>query len=82
MKLGETDSADKFMVFCRGLLHLSVLIETMRREGWNTNWPQVIIKIDGKMWANWRINNDLPESLSGRAVEIRLMRKGWNLHGN
>jgi GTP-binding protein len=32
MKMGETDSADKFMVFGRGVLHLSVLIETMRRE--------------------------------------------------
>jgi predicted membrane GTPase involved in stress response len=34
MKMGETDSADKFMVFGRGVLHLSVLIETMRREGY------------------------------------------------
>jgi GTP-binding protein len=32
--MGETDSADKFMVFGRGVLHLSVLIETMRREGY------------------------------------------------
>jgi GTP-binding protein len=51
MKLGETDSADKFMVFGRGVLHLSVLIETMRREGYELQigQPQVIIKeIDGK----------------------------------
>jgi GTP-binding protein len=51
MKMGETDSADKFMVFGRGVLHLSVLIETMRREGYELQigQPQVIIKeIDGK----------------------------------
>jgi GTP-binding protein len=49
MKMGETDSADKFMVFGRGVLHLSVLIETMRR-GYELQigQPQVIIKIDGK----------------------------------
>jgi GTP-binding protein len=50
MKMGETDSADKFMVFGRGVLHLSVLIE-MRREGYELQigQPQVIIKeIDGK----------------------------------
>jgi GTP-binding protein len=49
--MGETDSADKFMVFGRGVLHLSVLIETMRREGYELQigQPQVIIKeIDGK----------------------------------
>ena len=34
MRLGTTDSADKFMVFGRGVMHLSVLIETMRREGY------------------------------------------------
>jgi predicted membrane GTPase involved in stress response len=47
----ETDAADKFMVYGRGVLHLSVLIETMRREGYELQigQPQVIIKeIDGK----------------------------------
>jgi len=50
LKVEETDSADKFMVFGRGVLHLSVLIETMRREGYELQigQPQVIIKtIDG-----------------------------------
>src|SRR5690606_21532531 len=50
MRLGETGSADKFMVFGRGVLHLSVLIETMRREGYEMQigQPQVIIReIDG-----------------------------------
>jgi GTP-binding protein len=80
MKLGETDSADKFMVFGRGVLHLSVLIETMRREGYELQigQPQVIIKeIDGqKCEPVEELTIDLPESLSGRAVEFVTMRKG------
>ena len=80
MKLGETDSADKFMVFGRGVLHLSVLIETMRREGYEMQigQPQVIIKeIDGKKCEPIEeLTIDLPESLSGRAVEFVSLRKG------
>ncbi|WP_296149689.1 translational GTPase TypA [uncultured Flavobacterium sp.] len=80
MKLGETDSADKFMVFGRGVLHLSVLIETMRREGYELQigQPQVIIKeVDGqKCEPVEELTIDLPESLSGRAVEFVTMRKG------
>ncbi|KVV14933.1 translational GTPase TypA [Flavobacterium sp. TMP13] len=80
MKLGETDSADKFMVFGRGVLHLSVLIETMRREGYEMQigQPQVIIKeIDGKKCEPIEeLTIDLPEALSGRAVEFVTMRKG------
>ena len=80
MKLGETDSADKFMVFGRGVLHLSVLIETMRREGYEMQigQPQVIIKeIDGKKCEPIEeLTIDLPESLSGRAVEFVTLRKG------
>ncbi|PAM96568.1 translational GTPase TypA [Flavobacterium sp. IR1] len=80
MKLGETDSADKFMVFGRGVLHLSVLIETMRREGYELQigQPQVIIKeIDGKKCEPIEeLTIDLPESLSGRAVEFVSFRKG------
>ena len=60
-KLGNaietTDSSDKFIVFGRGVLHLSVLIETMRREGYELQigQPQVIIKeIDGKKWNLWK----------------------------
>jgi GTP-binding protein len=80
MKLGETDSADKFMVFGRGVLHLSVLIETMRREGYELQigQPQVIIKeVDGKKCEPIEeLTIDLPENLSGRAVEFVTMRKG------
>ena len=80
MRMGETDSADKFMVFGRGVLHLSVLIETMRREGYELQigQPQVIIKeIDGqKCEPIEELTIDLPESLSGRAVEFVSFRKG------
>lgn len=80
MRLGETDSADKFMVFGRGVLHLSVLIETMRREGYELQigQPQVIIKeIDGvKCEPIEELTIDLPENLSGRAVEFVTLRKG------
>jgi len=80
MRLGETDSADKFMVFGRGVLHLSVLIETMRREGYELQigQPQVIIKeIDGKKCEPIEeLTIDIPENLSGRAVEFVTLRKG------
>jgi len=80
LRVNETDSADKFMVFGRGVLHLSVLIETMRREGYELQigQPQVIIKeIDGvKCEPIEELTIDLPENLSGRAVEFVTLRKG------
>jgi len=80
LRVGETGSADKFMVFGRGVLHLSVLIETMRREGYELQigQPQVIIKeIDGvKCEPIEELTIDLPETVSGRAVEFVTMRKG------
>lgn len=80
LRVQETDSADKFMVFGRGVLHLSVLIETMRREGYELQigQPQVIIKeIDGvKCEPIEELTIDLPENLSGRAVEFVTLRKG------
>jgi len=75
-----TDSADKFLVFGRGVLHLSVLIETMRREGYELQigQPQVIIReIDGvKCEPVESLTIDLPEEVSGRAVEMVSIRKG------
>ena len=80
LRVNETDSADKFMVFGRGVLHLSVLIETMRREGYELQigQPQVIIKeIEGiKCEPIEELTIDLPENLSGRAVEFVTLRKG------
>ena len=80
MKVGKTDKADKWMVFGRGVMHLSVLIETMRREGYElqVGQPQVIIKeIDGvKCEPVEELTIDLPEVNSGTAVEAVTKRKG------
>ncbi len=80
LRVNDTDSADKFLVFGRGVLHLSVLIETMRREGYELQigQPQVIIKeIDGvKCEPIEALTIDLPETVSGRAVEMVSIRKG------
>ena len=80
MKIGKTEKADKWMVFGRGVMHLSVLIETMRREGYElqVGQPQVIIKeIDGKKCEPVEeLTIDLPEVNSGTAVEAVMNRKG------
>lgn len=80
LRVEPTDSADKFMVFGRGVLHLSVLIETMRREGYELQigQPQVIIKtIDGvKCEPVEHLTIDLPDVVSGKAVEMVSIRKG------
>ncbi len=80
LRLGETGSADSFMVYGRGVLHLSVLIETMRREGYELQigQPQVIFKeIDGvKCEPVEELMIDLPESDAGKAIETVSQRKG------
>jgi GTP-binding protein len=80
MRLEPTDTADAFTVFGRGVLHLSVLIETMRREGYELQigQPQVIIKeIDGvKCEPIEELTIDLPEAVHGKAVEMVTNRKG------
>ena len=80
MNLEETGSADKFLVYGRGVLHLSVLIETMRREGYELQigQPQVIIKeINGvKSEPVEELIIDLPEHVSGKAIEMVAVRKG------
>jgi GTP-binding protein len=80
LRVKDTDKADKWMVFGRGVLHLSVLIETMRREGYEmqVGQPQVIIReIDGvKCEPIEELTIDLPEEHSGTAVEAVTKRKG------
>lgn len=80
MRVEQTDSADKFIVYGRGVMHLSVLIETMRREGYELQigQPQVIIReIDGvKCEPVEELTIDLPEEVSGKAVEFVTLRKG------
>ena len=80
LRVEETGSADSFSVYGRGVLHLSVLIETMRREGYElqVGQPQVIIKeIDGvKCEPVEELSIDLPENVSGKAIEMVTVRKG------
>ena len=80
MKVKNTDKADKWLVYGRGVMHLSVLIETMRREGYElqVGQPQVILKeIDGrKCEPVEELTIDLPEINSGTAVEAVSKRKG------
>jgi GTP-binding protein len=80
LRVGDTGSADSFMVYGRGVLHLSVLIETMRREGYELQigQPQVIIKeIDGvKCEPIEELTIDLPENVAGKAIETVSMRRG------
>jgi len=80
LRVEATDSEDKFNVFGRGILHLSVLIETMRREGYElqVGKPQVIEKIiDGKKCEPYEtLVIDVPEEFSGKAIELVTQRKG------
>lgn len=80
LKVQPGPSADSFVVFGRGVLHLSVLIETMRREGYElqVGQPKVIIKeIDGKKCEPVeQLTIDIPEEFSGKAIEMVTKRKG------
>lgn len=80
LRVEETNSADSFTVYGRGVLHLSILIETMRREGYElqVGQPQVIIKeIDGKKHEPAEeLTIDLPEESSGKAINLVTQRKG------
>ena len=81
LKVQETDSEDKFLVFGRGVLHLSVLIETMRREGYElqVGQPQVLFK-EGESGERLEpiehLVIDLPDEVSGKAIEMVTQRKG------
>ena len=80
LRVEETDSPDKLLVYGRGILHLSILIETMRREGYELQigQPKVVIKeIDG--YKNEPIELlyiDVPQDLSGKVIEVVAKRKG------
>ena len=80
LKVEPTATEDKFIVFGRGVLHLSVLIETMRREGYElqVGKPQVIIKeIEGVKCEPYEtMVIDVPEEVSGKAIELVTQRKG------
>lgn len=80
LRVKPTDSADSWLVYGRGVLHLSVLIETMRREGYElqVGQPQVIIKeIDGvKCEPVEQLTINLPEECSSRIIDMVTKRKG------
>jgi GTP-binding protein len=80
LRVKPTDSEDKWIVYGRGILHLSVLIETMRREGYElqVGKPQVLFKeIDGVKHEPYEhLVIDVPEAFAGKATELAMMRKG------
>ena len=80
LKVEDTAREDSFNVYGRGILHLSVLIETMRREGYElqVGKPQVIFKtIDGKKCEPFEtLIVEVPEGTSGKAIELVTQRKG------
>lgn len=84
LRVEPGQNADSFTVYGRGVLHLSVLIETMRREGYElqVGQPRVIIKeVDGvKCEPVEEMTIDLPEEYSGRAIEMATRRKGTLLN--
>ena len=80
LRVSPTDSAESFMVYGRGILHLSILVETMRREGYEitVGQPQVITKmIDGKKYEPYEnLVVDVPSEYSGRVIDLVTQRKG------
>jgi len=80
LKVEETDSPDKLLVYGRGILHLSILVETMRREGYEIQLgqPKVVIKeINGfKHEPIELLNVNVSEEFSGKVIEIITKRKG------
>ncbi len=80
LRVSPTNSAESFMVYGRGILHLSILVETMRREGYEitVGQPQVITKIiDGKKCEPFEnLVVDVPSEYSGRVIDLVTQRKG------
>lgn len=80
LRVQDTDDADKFLVYGRGILHLSVLVETMRREGYEltVGQPQVIVKeINGQKSEPYEtLVVDVPSEFSGKVIDLVTQRKG------
>jgi len=80
LRVEDTGSADSFLVFGRGILHLGILIETMRREGYEltVGQPQVIVKeINGKKSEPFEnLVVDVPDEYSGKVIDMVTRRKG------
>jgi len=80
LKVEDTGNADSFNVFGRGILHLGILVETMRREGYELTVgnPQVLTKqVDGKKFEPYEILVvDVPQEFSGKVIDLVTQRKG------
>ncbi len=80
LRVEDTDSAESFLVFGRGILHLGILVETMRREGYELTVgnPQVLVKtIDGKKHEPYEVLVvDVPQEFSGKVIDLVTQRKG------
>lgn len=80
LRVEDSDSADSFLVYGRGILHLGILIETMRREGFELTigQPQVLVKtIDGKKHEPYEnLVVDVPQEFSGKVIDLVTQRKG------
>ena len=80
LRVEDTDSADSFLVYGRGILHLGILVETMRREGYEltVGQPQVIVKeINGKKHEPFEILVvDVPAEYSGKVIDMVTQRRG------
>ena len=80
LRVEDTESPDSLMVYGRGILHLSILVETMRREGYEfqIGQPKVLIKeVDGKKCEPIEVMNvQVPENFAGRVIELASQHKG------
>jgi GTP-binding protein len=80
LRVEDSDSADSFNVFGRGILHLGILIETMRREGFELTigQPQVLVKqINGSKHEPYEVLVvDVPTEYSGKVIDLVTQRKG------
>jgi GTP-binding protein len=80
LRVQDTDSADSFLVYGRGILHLGILIETMRREGYELTigQPQVIIKTidDVKSEPYETLVVDVPQEYASKVIDLVTRRKG------
>lgn len=80
LKVEDTESPDSLMVYGRGILHLSILVETMRREGYEfqIGQPKVLLKeIDGMKCEPIEVMNvQVPENFAGRVIELASQHKG------
>ncbi len=84
LRVEDTDSPDRLLVYGRGILHLAILVENMRREGYELQLgqPQVVIKeIDGfKHEPIEHLFVNVPEELSSKVIDIATQRKGDIVH--